>query len=243
MTVRALTVLAVLTTCGLSAGADPRPAKNAYPQPLTKAIVAAWKKAGAEVGWMRVRPFGWFEFLSAKEGKAGDLPAFRFLSWKGGVLATLPVPAAFGLDLGESPVSDAGLKEVAQLQRLQALDLTHTKVTDVGLKELAALQSLQALNLSGTPVTDAGLKELAGLKNLHTLSLSGSKVTDAMLKELVGLKHLQTLDLFHTPITDAGLKELAKLKTLQSLNLGFTQVTNMGMQELRHALPGCQIRD
>ena len=41
------------------------------------------------------------------------------------------------------------------------VDLTNTKVTDAGLKELAGLKSLQTLRLSGTAgVTDAGVAEL-----------------------------------------------------------------------------------
>ena len=52
---------------------------------------------------------------------------------------------------------------MAELKGLQSLDLSNTFVTDAGLKELARLMRLQTLNLSGTDVTDAGLKELAGL--------------------------------------------------------------------------------
>ena len=47
------------------------------------------------------------------------------------------------------------------------VDLGNTKVTDAGLKELAALKNLTTLNLyRWHKVTDAGLKELAALKNL-----------------------------------------------------------------------------
>src|SRR5437764_2879127 len=40
-----------------------------------------------------------------------------------------------------------------------------SKVTDAGLKELADLTSLQTLLLDSTDVTDAGLKELSSLKS------------------------------------------------------------------------------
>jgi internalin A len=36
-----------------------------------------------------------------------------------------------------------------------------TKITDAGLKELAELKNLQTLNLGYTRIMDAGLKELA----------------------------------------------------------------------------------
>ena len=230
-----------------AAGAPP--AKTEAPKPLPENIVAAWKEAGAEVGWMRVDPTWVPVFVQEQEGKPGDLPAFFFggvkaatpdghvffkFPLKEGQLAKLPAPAtAFGLGLGHTQVTDAGLKELAELKNLQALDLSQNNlVTDAGLKELAGLKSLQKLTLHDTKVTDAGLKELAGLKNLQTLDLSRTKVTGVRLKELAGLKNLQTLYVYDAPVTDTGLKELAGLKNLQTLHFGNTQVTNVGLKEL-----------
>src|SRR5262249_26075551 len=94
-----------------------------------------------------------------------------------------------------------------------AVSLPGTPVTDAGLKELAAVKALQTLDLSGCPkVTDAGLKQLAALKGLKELHLGGVGVTDAGVKELAVLKDLQTLNLGATGVTDAGLKEVAKCK-------------------------------
>jgi hypothetical protein len=133
----ALAALAVLATCGLCVAAGAPPVNNAPPKPLPGAIVAAWKKAGAQPGWMRVARVGVSRFRPQEEGMAGDLPALRFSRWRAGVLAALPAPAgAFGLGLVGTRVTDAGLKELARLKRLQALDLGRTKVTDAGLKEL-----------------------------------------------------------------------------------------------------------
>ena len=64
------------------------------------------------------------------------------------------------LALCRSPVTDAGLRELAVLQNLTWLDLRDTRVTDVGLKELAGLKSLAMLLLQSTQVTDAGVAEL-----------------------------------------------------------------------------------
>ena len=199
--------------------------QNGCAQTLPEDIVAAWKKAGAQVGWLRAMPgLASLQFVREKEGKPGDLPAFHFAVWPEGRLAKLPAPApAFGLDLRRTQVTDAGLKELAGLKSLQALDLGDTKVTDAGLKELAGLKNLQTLDLCNTQVTDAGLKELAGLKSLQALDLRSTQVTDAGLKELAGLKNLQTLNLGCTQVTDAGLKELAGLKSLQTLYLPVTR--------------------
>ena len=68
--------------------------------------------------------------------------------------------------------------------KLRELYLSYTKITDAGLKELAKLQKLKGLYLSGTQITDAGLKELAKLKKLKYLQLSDTKVTDAGVAEL-----------------------------------------------------------
>src|SRR5437868_6633691 len=93
-------------------------------------------------------------------------------------------------------------------QPVVGVDLDNTKVTDAGLKELKEVKSLQTLYLSVTAVTDAGLKELKELKNLQTLYLNGTKVTDRGLKELKDLKNLRTLEVAFTAVTDAGVKEL-----------------------------------
>ena len=57
-------------------------------------------------------------------------------------------------------MTDAGLKELANLKHLTSLNLHRTKVTDEGLKELTSLKYLTSLDLRLTNVTDAGVKEL-----------------------------------------------------------------------------------
>lgn len=98
------------------------------PQPLPADIVKAWKDAGATVGWMKVEESGILSFV--EEPEAGALPAFRFLQWKDGVVAKLPVPkASFGLYLSKTELMDAGLKELASLKNLGSLCLCETMVT------------------------------------------------------------------------------------------------------------------
>ncbi len=221
--------VSLATLLGVSlAGAQEKPVA---PRSVDEATATAWKKAGAQVGWLGTNVLGLPEFRTRPDGLSKLVPAFRFGKLPEKLAANLPDPALpFGLDLLQ--VTNAGLKELAGLKSLHTLNLSSTKVTDVGLKELAGLKSLHTLNLSSTKVTDAGLKELAGLKSLHTLSLDNTKVTDAGLKELAGLKSLHTLNLSSTKVTDAGLKELAGLKNLQTLSLSFAQVTDAGLKEL-----------
>jgi len=51
------------------------------------------------------------------------------------------------------------------------LNLSDTTMGDAGLKELAGLKNLTSLSLLRTKVTNAGLEGLAGLKQLTALSL------------------------------------------------------------------------
>jgi len=108
---------------------------------LPAEVVAAWKKAGAMVGWMGAHSqFAAGEsFTTKREGlqAARAVPAFRISEWRAGMLAKLPAPArAFGLFLRFSGVTDAGLKELAGLKQLTTLNLLGTQVTDAGRKEL-----------------------------------------------------------------------------------------------------------
>jgi WD40 repeat protein len=92
-------------------------------------------------------------------------------------------------------VTDAGIKHLTGLKRLQKLDLSFTRVTDAAVKELASLHGLQELSLAGTEVTPAALEGLAALKQLRVLSLSW-EVTHERPKEFARLKQLRTLLLF-----------------------------------------------
>ena len=142
-----LCILSVVLAALGMVRAGPPPGNTEAPKRLPPEVATAWKEAGAEVGWVRADryrhvtgflPFeGYFQFFPDREGKPGDLPAFRFAKWRPGGLTKLPVPAtAFGLDLGGAKETDAGLKALSRLGSLQTLDLRDTKVTDAGLEQL-----------------------------------------------------------------------------------------------------------
>ena len=48
----------------------------------------------------------------------------------------------------------------ADLEKVTALNLIDTLITDAGLKEVGKLQKLKVLNLRDTKITDAGVAEL-----------------------------------------------------------------------------------
>src|SRR5436305_1547097 len=96
---------------------------------LPKEMQAAWQDAGARVGWMGRNRLGERSFRSETgEGKPGEVPAFRWPCgaglWQAGTLGNLPPPGrAFGLDLSDTNVTDAALKELGILKQLRTLDL------------------------------------------------------------------------------------------------------------------------
>ena len=115
--------------------------------------------------------------LSQAEGKDGSRP--------------MAAEEVVSLELEQTDVTDAGLKELSGLINLEKLDLNQVKVTNAGIKELAPFKKLRELNLWGTKVTDAGLKGLSNHKKLTLLQLDREKVTDVTLRTFreFGLLH------------------------------------------------------
>ena len=220
------------------AGSLPPEPTDGLVQPAPE-VIAAWKEAGAEFGWVSQideatsgKPGGLL-LWPPKEPVAGDVPAFRFKVVPTKKLDTLPRPAVpFGLSLFGNFVTDSALEELAGLEQLRTLNLWNAQVSDAGLKELAGLAQLQSLTIQAHKVTDAGLSELSGLSQLRWLNLSYTQTTDAGLKGLAGLTRLKSLRLASTRVTDTGLKELAGHAKLQWLNLRGTRVTDAGLKEL-----------
>src|ERR1017187_1790275 len=180
---------------------------------IDAATVAAYEKLGAEYGgWVKTE-YG-FRFQAGRDHAEKGLPGFRFVNVFPMELPEVAVP--FGLDLFQSNVKDAGLKEVARHKNLVALSLYGTYVTDVGMKELAGLKNLAALQLAAH-VTPAGLKELAGLESIVSIDMSSLTATPAGLKELANFKSLASLGLRNTNMSAEALKELAGLESIVSI--------------------------
>jgi hypothetical protein len=83
-----------------------------------------------------------------------------------------PLPRLEALDLALSDVRDQDLPFVALLPRLKSLNLVDTKVTGAGLKELGPLESLEELAIHDD-VSLAGLETLIALKGLKKLHILG----------------------------------------------------------------------
>jgi Leucine-rich repeat (LRR) protein len=226
----------------------------------TPEVIAAWEHAGARFGWMSVSRSPQQTNTDWDQAGAECVPAFGFNRFPTGGLRSLPPPdVPFGLsvyswtdegmqelrDLTQlrslffngDGITDAGLKELAGLEKLQALRIEACwQATEGGWRGLAGLKQLKALNLSRNSIDDAALKHIAGLTQLNELVLQGSAVTDVGLQELVGLTQLKRLHLWDTGVTDDGLKKLAGFKQLEKLSLAGSRVTGSGLKHLE-ALP------
>ncbi len=90
-----------------------------------------------------------------------------------------------GIDLSHCRIQDHELAALKQLPGLRQLNLSWNQfLTDAGLKELRELKRLQTLDLSATRITDAGLKELKGRPRLQAVYLRNTEVTEAGIEEL-----------------------------------------------------------
>ncbi|MBP7141080.1 MAG: hypothetical protein KBA71_04180 [Opitutaceae bacterium] len=110
-----------------------------------------------------------------------------------------------GGNFGDAQLESLGPVALA----LTSLDLGETDVTDEGLKALVAMKNLRRLSLDRTRITDAGLQNLSGLKYLEYLNVHTTAVTDAGLAALKPLRQLRSLYVWQTKVTPAATEELS----------------------------------
>jgi uncharacterized protein (DUF1697 family) len=127
------------------------------------------------------------------------------------------------------------LKKYGYERSVTSLNLGNTRVTDTGLRYLSGLTNLQNLNLSWNQVSD--LSPLNSFTNLQKLSLAGTQVSN--LNPLSSLISLKWLNLNETRVSD--LRPLSSLTNLKELHLWQTRVSNKSVEELKKKIPGLKI--
>jgi hypothetical protein len=141
--------------------------------------------------------------------------------------------------------TDADLSDLCEMRGSEPWDLLlgDSRITDEGLRIVAILHSLTRLNLDRTTVTDKGLCHLERLRGLRRLELCECpNITDEGLRSLSHLRNLWWLELEATAITDGGLRHLEAMKNLEFLFLtGCPNITDAGVVRLQKALPNCLI--
>jgi hypothetical protein len=184
--------------------------------------------------------FGDDELLCLKE-----FPGLRTLWLTGtqvtdkGMSVVAQMPGLLNLVLKNTNVTDAGFERLAG-SNLVSLTVP-TQTTDAGLKALYALSKLQRLDLSYTKITNEGLASLAALKSLEELYLNDTAITDAGVAHLSALPSLKTLFLSGTKVSDAAIPHLENVATLEHLELRDTGVTEIAIARLRTKLPKCAV--
>jgi hypothetical protein len=142
------------------------------------------------------------------------------------------------LALGQTGITDDGLRHLHGLNQLKKLDLRITNITDEGIAHLASFDKLQELTLNAN-ITDAGMRKLTALQSLKYLNLPGSPVTDEGMKSLAQLHKLKELHMGRAKVTDAGILELRALHELDHVTVG-SNVSLAGAAKLREHLPNCK---
>ncbi|MEQ2006441.1 MAG: SUMF1/EgtB/PvdO family nonheme iron enzyme [Limisphaerales bacterium] len=131
---------------------------------------------------------------------------------------------------GDNNFDDAAVKHLAGLVNLRRLSLNSPRVTDAGVRELGRLKKLEQLTLQFTSATGASLDVLAGAP-LQTLSVG--QLDDAAAAHLRLFPQLRELASRDATLTAAGFAHLAGLRRLDALDLtNARQLTDDGFAPL-----------
>ena len=142
------------------------------------------------------------------------------------------------LSLENTPLRDAGLKEIGKLHSLTSLDIAHANmtkprnhITDAGLAPLQHLSHLEILNVNDAGpseeissdrlprekhIGDEGLAYLGKLNSLKNLDITKANVTARGIENLSAAP-IEILTMNYTPLKDYSC--LRKLKRLYSLTI------------------------
>lgn len=151
--------------------------------------------------------------------------------------ANLQPDTVEALCLGNTSISDLGLRGIPPQRRLTWLDVANLDATDDGLAFALRSEELRQLNLDGTEITDALLPQLAATTTLEELDLSNTAISDRGLKSIAELPQLRVLWLQGTGITDVSVTTLISLPMLRHLGIEGTSITDAGRKQLREAKP------
>lgn len=113
---------------------------------------------------------------------------------------TFKMPALSRANFSGSPVTDEGLRCLAECRELYRWDLSRTSVTGSGFSSLSEF-SVVIVDLGLSQANDEGMKGVATVKSLNILGLHGTQVGVDGLKNLMSAEELSTLD-FTKPVVE-----------------------------------------
>ncbi|HEY1066688.1 MAG TPA: leucine-rich repeat protein, partial [Pirellulales bacterium] len=137
-------------------------------------------------------------------------------------------------------LADADFKALAQSPLIE-LNVGGTPLTDAGLAHLERLDDLSSINARYTSLTFEGAPRFSDCRKIDRLWLDSSHVTDAGLARFQNSPALTILTLDNTPITDAGLAPFKACPLLRRLHVKRTRVSPEMIAEFHKAIPACTI--
>jgi hypothetical protein len=134
------------------------------------------------------------------------------------------------LALMETSVSDAGLRHLANMPKLEVLDLSGPHLTGSGLQWLGKLPRLRRLTLRNIPATGDDFAALKACTALEDVKLYGIPIGD-------GLRHLpcrrlRQLAIWDATLADADAPALGAMPNLVSVTMKSTQLNDAGAATL-----------
>jgi len=145
------------------------------------------------------------------------------------------------LRLHRAAITDAGMRAVAGLGKLEEFCACGSAVRGPGLEHLADCKSLRVLDLTGGKLTNDAVEALLGLPALRSVRLAGNPLTDDAAILLAELERVELLDLGETGITDGALATLKEHPTLKTLIVTNTRVTYPGVRDFEAGTPTCKV--
>jgi hypothetical protein len=140
-----------------------------------------------------------------------------------------------------SPISDAGLAQLAAIPTIVRLDLEETGISDVGLRHISRMANIRHLYLDSTQITRGGIAFLKSCSRLESLSVAHTNLGDDAVTEISGLHNLEWLELNYTGVSDGAIESLCKLHRLRFLYVFGTAITMRGAERLHRKLPNCEV--
>jgi hypothetical protein len=148
-----------------------------------------------------------------------------------GVRAVLNCTNATGVSLGQTGVTDETLRKLAAFTKLEYLTLDRTKVTAAGLDAISGLP-IRRLGMAGCELTEGSFKALGKMAALEELRLTDAKMKAEWLKHIAALPKLKSLTLMRADFDDAAVKYVSTMPSLEDLTLNNTKLGDKGFQEL-----------
>jgi hypothetical protein len=163
--------------------------------------------------------------------------------------------------MDKTAVTEAGLKHLAKLRKLERLTVSLCKIDDEAADSIAQMTRLRELNLGATAIGDKTYAAIMKLPDLQDLWIGETKVTgaavaaggvhptvrklrysfstcdDAAAVQLAKWPNLQELDLARSAVTDKCIPALIAMKPLRRIDLRESQVTAKGLEQLKAARP------